>query len=64
MRLYTKNVVDIISIYNPLSGLEYIIDIKNWHKEKELLNLLKKVRDELMELNSNIKNTSNEQKNI
>ena len=62
MRLYTKNVVDIISIYNPLSGLEYIIDIKNWHKEKELLNLLKKVRDELMELNSNIKNTSNEQK--
>jgi superfamily I DNA and RNA helicase len=44
MRLHTKNIVNIISIYNPISGIEYNIDIKTWNKEKELLDLLKKVR--------------------
>jgi superfamily I DNA and RNA helicase len=50
----TKLPVDYISIYNPISGLEYIIDIKNWFKEKELLDYLKKVRDE-KDIKKNIK---------
>lgn len=35
-----KFVVDYVSIYNPLSGIEYIIDVKNWNKEKELLDIM------------------------
>jgi hypothetical protein len=45
LRLHSKKTVNNISIYNPLSGIEYIIDISKWNKEIELLNLLKEVRD-------------------
>ena len=45
MRLQCKKEINQISIYNPLSGIEYIIDISDWNKEKELLSLLKEVRD-------------------
>ncbi len=40
-----KYIVDYISIYNPISGFEYIIDVKNWNKENELLDLLIKHRE-------------------
>lgn len=45
MRLQSKKQINQISIYNPLSGIEYIIDVSTWNKEKELLSLLKEVRD-------------------
>ena len=46
IKIKTKLPVEYISIYNPISGMEYIIDIKNWNKEKDLLDYLKKVRDD------------------
>jgi len=46
IKIKTKLPVEYISIYNPISGLEYIINIKEWNKEKELLDYLKKVRDD------------------
>lgn len=46
LRLYNKLIVDYVSIYNPISGYEYIIDVRKWKKEKELLNILANTRDE------------------
>jgi len=46
IRIHKKLPVECISIYNPISGIESIIDIKNWNKEKELLDYIKQVRDE------------------
>jgi hypothetical protein len=46
LRLYEKLPVDYVSIYNPLSGYEYIIDVNGWNKEKELLDMLANTREE------------------
>ena len=46
IKIHNKLPVEFISIYNPVSGVESIIDIKNWNKEKELLDYIKHVRDE------------------
>lgn len=46
LRLYEKLPVDYVSIYNPISGYEYIIDVTGWNKEKELLNILANTREE------------------
>ena len=59
LRLISKLPVDYISIYNPISGMEYNIDIKNWNKEKELLDLLVKTRKSKEDKNVNINNISN-----
>jgi hypothetical protein len=45
MRLENKLIVKYISIYNPINGIETIINIENWNKETELLDYFKKVRD-------------------
>jgi CRISPR/Cas system-associated exonuclease Cas4 (RecB family) len=59
LRIHSKKQVNTVSIYNPLSGFEYLIDISKWNKEKELLDLLKKVRDSKDEKSSkNIENTT------
>jgi phage/plasmid-associated DNA primase len=46
IRIHKKLPVEYISIYNPVSGIESIIDIKNWNKEKELLDYIKQIRDD------------------
>lgn len=46
MKCIYKSNISLISIYNPITGFEYNIDIKDWNKEKELLDYLKKIRDE------------------
>jgi len=38
--------VNYISIYNPLSGIESIIDVSKWNKENELLNILANTRND------------------
>ena len=60
IRIKTKLPVEYISIYNPISGFEYVIDIKDWVKEKELLDYLKKVRDE-KDIKKNIKEVKSEE---
>jgi hypothetical protein len=59
IKIKTKLPVEYISIYNPISGMEYIIDIKNWNKEKDLLDYLKKVRDD-RNIKKNIKEVKQE----
>ena len=45
VRLYTNHKVDFIEIYNPVSGIEYEINVKSWNKEKELLDKLIETRN-------------------
>ena len=59
IRLKAKLPVDTISIYNPISGIEYNIDIKKWNKENELLDLLVKVRTQKENKNKNINKNEN-----
>jgi hypothetical protein len=56
IRLKAKLPVDVISIYNPISGIEYNIDIKKWNKENELLDLLVKTRTQKENKNKNVLN--------
>lgn len=63
LRLYNKLVVDYVSIYNPISGYEYIIDVRNWKKEKELLNILANTREEkINKIDKNIMPNKKEKK--
>ena len=59
IRLKSKLPVDVISIYNPISGIEYNIDIKKWNKENELLDLLVKVRTQKESKNKNVNKNIN-----
>jgi superfamily I DNA and RNA helicase len=59
IRLKAKLQVDVISIYNPISGIEYNIDIKKWNKENELLDLLVKVRTQKENKNKNVNKNVN-----
>lgn len=45
IRLNTNYKIDSIEIYNPLSGIEYEIDVSSWHSEKELLEKLNTIRN-------------------
>ena len=46
IRIHKKLPVEYISIFNPISGIESVIDIKDWNKEIELLDYIKQIRDE------------------
>ena len=64
LRKYEKLQVDYVSIYNPISGIEYIIDVKSWNKEKELLEILANTREEKInnntpKINNNISKINN-----
>jgi len=56
VRIYDNLQVDYVSIYNTLSGIEYVIDVTNWNKEHELLQILANTREEKI---TDIKNTNN-----
>jgi hypothetical protein len=65
LRIYEKLPVDYVSIYNPLNGYEYIIDVTDWNKEKDLLNLLANTREEKFKpISKPISKSSNIQNNL
>ncbi len=64
LKIYEKLPVDYVSIYNPLSGYEYIIDVTGWNKEKELLNMLANTREEKFKPISKLSNIQSKSLNI
>ncbi len=63
-----KNSIEHIEIYNPLQGVIYLFNIKNWDKDDELLLYLSTVRDNYIAkqktpINNNIYDTPIKNKN-